>query len=92
MESAVLENAESAILARIIAAGGPVLSAAVAREILNWSFNQYDRDRMSMLADKARTGGAHTARSRRAGCIRTGQQFFGSGKVKSAPIPAAKLG
>ena len=57
MESAVLENAESAILARIIAAGGPVLSAAVAREILNWSFNQDDRDRMSMLADKARTGG-----------------------------------
>ena len=35
----------------------PVLSAAVAREILNWSFNQDDRDRMSMLADKARTGG-----------------------------------
>ena len=57
MESAVLENAESAILARIIAAGGPVLSAAVAGEILNWSFNQDDRDRMSMLADKARTGG-----------------------------------
>ena len=57
MESAVLENAESAILARIIAAGGPVLSAAVVREILNWSFNQDDRDRMSMLADKARTGG-----------------------------------
>jgi len=57
MESAVLENAESAFLARIIAAGGPVLSAAVARELLNWSFNQDDRDRMSMLADKARTGG-----------------------------------
>jgi uncharacterized protein YnzC (UPF0291/DUF896 family) len=35
----------------------PVLSAAVARELLNWSFNQDDRDRMSMLADKARTGG-----------------------------------
>ncbi|MFM7165557.1 MAG: hypothetical protein ACKO3T_09945 [Planctomycetaceae bacterium] len=57
MESAVLENTESAILARIMVAGGPVQSAAVAREILNWSFNQDDRDRMSMLADKARTGG-----------------------------------
>ncbi|MFN5626792.1 MAG: hypothetical protein ACK5DM_22795 [Planctomyces sp.] len=34
-----------------------MLSAAVARELLNWSFNQDDRDRMSMLADKARTGG-----------------------------------
>lgn len=57
MASAVLENADSAILARIIAAGGPVLSTTVAGEILNWSFNQDDRDRMSMLADKARTGG-----------------------------------
>ena len=90
MASAVLENADSAILARIIAAGGPVLSITVAGEILNWSFNQDDRDRMSMLADAARTGGSHRPKPKN--CIRTSQQFFGSGKVKSAPIPAAKLG
>ena len=92
MESAVLENAESAILARIIAAGGPVLSAAVAREILNWSFNQDDRDRMSMLADKARTGGLTPPEAEELDAYERVSSFFGSGKVKSAPIPAATLG
>ena len=92
MESAVLENAESAILARIIAAGqaravGRSRSRAPELEL------QSGRSRPHEYAGRQGShGGAHTARSRRAGCIRTGQQFFGSGKVKSAPIPAAKLG
>jgi hypothetical protein len=56
MQSSTLENAESAILARAMAADAPTLPEAVARELLKWGFTQSDRERMSELARKARQG------------------------------------
>lgn len=49
-------NAESAILARVIAPGAECLSAGVAEELLQWGFPDADKRRMSELAAKARAG------------------------------------
>lgn len=47
---------ESTILARVIAPDEPTLPAAVAAELLKWSFPMADRTRMAELAAKAREG------------------------------------
>lgn len=49
-------NAESAILARVIAPDAAKLSAGVAEELLQWRFPDVDQQRMSELAGKARAG------------------------------------
>jgi hypothetical protein len=56
MQFSTIENAESTILARVIAADEPTLPEAVARELLKWGFGDTDRQRMSDLAMKARQG------------------------------------
>jgi hypothetical protein len=56
METHTLDNAESTILARVIAPESPTLPEAVARELLKWGFSDADRRRMSELATKARAG------------------------------------
>jgi hypothetical protein len=52
----MIENAESTILARVIAPDEPTLPAAVASELLKWGFPEADKQRMSELAAKARQG------------------------------------
>lgn len=49
-------STESAILARVIAADSGQLSADVAAVLLQWSFPDADKRRMSELAAKARAG------------------------------------
>lgn len=56
MQTSTIDNAESTILARVIAADVPILPESVAREILKWGFAETDRQRMSELAMKARQG------------------------------------
>ncbi|MDZ4684249.1 MAG: hypothetical protein SH850_04115 [Planctomycetaceae bacterium] len=56
METQTLDNAETTILARVIAPDAPTLPAAVARELLKWRFTEADQRRMGELAAKARTG------------------------------------
>lgn len=54
MQTSTIVNAESTILARVIAADVPTLPESVARELLKWGFTEMDRKRMSELAMKAR--------------------------------------
>jgi len=56
MQTSTIDNAESTILARVIAADVPTLPEPVAREFLKWEFAETDRQRMSELAMKARQG------------------------------------
>jgi len=56
MQTSTIDNAESTILARVIAADVPTLPESVARELLKWGFVETDRQRMSELAMKARQG------------------------------------
>ena len=56
MTPSTVENAESTILARVIAPDSPTLPAAVATELLKWHFPEADRQRMAELAAKARLG------------------------------------
>lgn len=56
MISSTIESAEATILARVIAAGTPTMSAAVATEVLKWGFPEVDKQRMTELAAKARHG------------------------------------
>jgi len=56
MQTSMVDNAESMILARVIAADVPTLPESVARELLKWGFAETDRQRMSELAMKARQG------------------------------------
>jgi hypothetical protein len=56
MTSPAIDNAESAILARVIAPDRPTLAPAVAEELLKWTFPDEDKLRMSELAAKARQG------------------------------------
>lgn len=56
MQTSTIVNAESTILARVIAADVPTLPESVARELLKWGFTEMDRKRMSELAMKARQG------------------------------------
>ena len=56
MNSSTIENAESTILARVIAADSPTLPPAVASEMLKWGFSEADKQRMADLAAKARLG------------------------------------
>lgn len=51
-----LDTVETGILARVIAPETPLMSEAVAREILQWRFSEADQRRMSDLAAKARAG------------------------------------
>jgi hypothetical protein len=56
MDTLTLDNAETTILARVIAPEAPTLPAAVARELLKWRFTEVDQQRMGELAAKARAG------------------------------------
>jgi hypothetical protein len=56
MSASTLDNAESMILARVVAPDSPTLPEPVARELLRWGFSETDRQRMSELAAKARAG------------------------------------
>ena len=56
MNTSTIDNAESAILARVIAPDEPTLPVAVATELLKWGFPEVDKQRMSDLAAKARLG------------------------------------
>jgi len=56
MNTSTIDNAESTILARVIAPDEPMPSTAVATEILKWGFSEADQRRMSELAAKARQG------------------------------------
>lgn len=56
MSSTTIENTESTILARVIAAETPTMSSAVAAELLKWGFSEPDKQHMSELAAKARHG------------------------------------
>lgn len=56
MNTSTIENTESTILARVIAADTPTLPPVVAAELLKWGFSDADKQRMSDLAEKARQG------------------------------------
>jgi hypothetical protein len=56
MSASTLDDPEARILARVIGAQEPTLSPEVAREFLGWSFSEFDRQRMSLLAERARAG------------------------------------
>lgn len=56
METLLLDNPETTILARVIAPDAPTLPEVVARELLKWGFTDADKRRMSDLAAKARAG------------------------------------
>jgi hypothetical protein len=56
MNTSATNDAESAILARVIARERASLSPAVAAELLRWGFAEADKRRMSELAAKARRG------------------------------------
>lgn len=56
MNASTIENAEAAILARVIAPDDSSMTAAVAAELLKWGFPDADKRRMSELAAKARQG------------------------------------
>ena len=50
------QNDDASILARVIVPNGSNLPVGVATEVLKWSFDELDRQRMSELAAKARQG------------------------------------
>jgi hypothetical protein len=54
--SAVLENTEAAIFARVVSPDNANLSADAANSILQITFPAADRERMNILAEKAREG------------------------------------
>ncbi len=56
MSTSTLDDPEARILARVIGGQGAALLPEVAREFLAWSFSEFDRQRMSQLAEKARAG------------------------------------
>jgi len=56
MVAAKIEDAESAILTRVIAPDAPMMSREVALELLKWGFPEADKSRMAELAAKARQG------------------------------------
>ncbi|HLJ10189.1 MAG TPA: hypothetical protein VKU82_03315 [Planctomycetaceae bacterium] len=56
MSTSIIENAESTILARVIAPEKPTIPPAVATELLKWGFCETDKNRMAELAAKAREG------------------------------------
>ena len=56
MSTSTIENAETAILSRVIAADAPTLTAVIASELLNWGFPEAGKQRMTVLAAKARLG------------------------------------
>lgn len=56
MHTMTPEISESTILARVISAENPTFSPAVANELLKWGFSDDDRERMAVLAKKAREG------------------------------------
>jgi hypothetical protein len=51
---------DAEILARVILPGRPTMSPEAAKEVLKLSFSELDRDRMAMLAAKARAGSLST--------------------------------
>jgi hypothetical protein len=53
---ALTKDYDAEILARVISPETPMMSPHAAREVLNLSFSDADRDRMTTLAAKARDG------------------------------------
>lgn len=56
MSTSTIDDPETTILARVIGQSETPLPSAVAEEFLRWTFNDFDRQRMSDLAAKARSG------------------------------------
>ena len=56
MRSSILDQAEGAILTRVIAPNDPTLSPIVARALLELKFGDADLQKMGELAGKARAG------------------------------------
>jgi hypothetical protein len=56
MSPSTIEAAESTILARVIATDAPTIPSAVALELLKWGFPEADKQRMAVLASRARQG------------------------------------
>ena len=56
MSVSMAADPEITILSRVIGEADSTLSQAVAEEFLRWTFTDFDRQRMSDLAAKARSG------------------------------------
>lgn len=56
MSTSIIDDSETAILARVIGRDEPTLPRAVAEEFLRWTFTESDCLRMSELAAKSRAG------------------------------------
>ena len=83
MQTSIIDNAESAILARVIAADVPILPESVAREILKWGFTETDRQRMSELAMKARQGSLDPAENAESEAYERVSSFLGLVKSRA---------
>jgi hypothetical protein len=56
MSASAFVDSEMSILTRVIGTDETVLAPEVAREFLGWTFSDFDQQRMSWLAEKARAG------------------------------------
>lgn len=83
MSPSTIEDAESTILARVIAADTPTLPPAVASEVLKWGFSEADKKRMTELADKARQGTLTTEEHVAAEAYERVSSFLGLVKSKA---------
>ena len=83
MNSAIIENPESIILARVIGSTESTLPPAVAQEFLRWCFADADQQRMSQLAAKARAGSLTPEESMEAESYERVSSFLGLIKSKA---------
>jgi hypothetical protein len=56
MQLSHTNTSETAILSRVLEPGKPTFSAAAARALLEFDFNQADKERMHQLSAKAQEG------------------------------------
>ena len=92
MSTSIIENVEATILAHVIAPESPTLPAAVAAELLKWGFPEYDKQRMSELAAKARLGALSAEEQAETEVYERVSSFLGLVKSKARALVTKRFG